>query len=476
MGETTSRQAAPDLVADRMPALRGRSNPLYSMLQIMRVIPTVSILSLIATIGLTACQTQPATTAGSAVPNAQSVAASPELAIAYLTPLPPTNPDAEVQAIVDRYLDNLVTLGFDRQRQGVWIQTDDRLLAQWQGMQRLPAASVTKIATTLAALRRLGADHRFSTEIGIVGTIANGVLTGDLVIVGDHDPMFVWEDAIAIGNELNALGIRRVTGDLIVVGDFWMNFEETIAPSAKLLAIGLDASRWPEEARSQHATLPPGTPEPQIAISGTVRTVRSTARPTELQPLLRYASRPLAELLDQMNRYSNNSIAQHVADTAGGASVLEQEALLTTNINPEEIQLINGSGLGRDNQLSPRAAVMLFQAIQRELVPVNLTIADVVAVAGVDAGILQTRPLPKQAVLKSGSLNGVSTIAGGIPTASGVIWFAVMNGGEDTEALRSAQEGLITELETYGGRTEAIVPELKPTPDRNLAPILTPAP
>ena len=430
-------------------------------------------------IALTACQTQPTATLSNAATR-QSLAPTPspsaEPAMVGLTPLPPTNPDAEVQAIVDRYLDNLVTLGFDRPQQSVWIQTNDRLLAQWQGTQRLPAASVTKIATTLAALRRLGADHRFTTEIGIVGTIANGVLTGDLVIVGDRDPMFVWEDAIAIGNELNALGIRQVTGDLIVVGDFWMNFEDTIAASAEWLAIGLDASRWTEEARSQHATLAPGTPEPQVTIGGTVRTVPSTAQPSNLKPLLNYASRPLVELLDQMNRYSNNIIAQQVADTAGGAPVLEQEAIATTGINPDEIQLINGSGLGRDNQLSPRAAVMLFRAIQQELAPVNLTIADVVAVAGVDAGILQARSLPKQAVLKSGSLDTVSTIAGGIPTANGVIWFAVMNGGSDTEALRSAQEALIVELEAYGGQTEAIIPDLAPTPNRDLAPLLTRVP
>jgi D-alanyl-D-alanine carboxypeptidase/D-alanyl-D-alanine-endopeptidase (penicillin-binding protein 4) len=150
--------------------------------------------------------------------------------------------------------------------------------------------------------------------------------------------------------------------------------------------------------------------------------------------------------------------------------------LAATGIDPAEIQFSNGSGLGRENQLSPRAAVMMFQAIQRELVPEGLTVADVVAVVGVDAGILQARSLPKHAVLKSGSLDGVSTIAGGIPTKNGVIWLAVMNGGDDTEALRSAQESLIAELEAYGGKPEAIAPELAPTPNRNLAPILTRTP
>ncbi|NJN62603.1 MAG: D-alanyl-D-alanine carboxypeptidase [Coleofasciculaceae cyanobacterium RL_1_1] len=444
--------------------------------QIMRVIPTLAPIALIAAIALTACQPQPSSTADpnrTTAPTTPEATSPPEPQTVALTPLSPDNPDADVQEIVDRYLDKLTALGFDRTQQSVWVQTNDRLLAQWQGTQRLPAASVTKIATTLTALRVLGADHRFTTEVGIIGTVADGVLTGDLVVVGDRDPMLVWEDAIAIGNALNAQGIRQVTGDLVVVGDLLMNFEADTATAAELLAIGLDASRWTDEARSQHATLEPGTPEPQVAIGGIVRTAPLNAKPANLQPLLTYASRPLVELLDQMNRYSNNIIAQSLADTAGGAIALEREVIATTGIDPNEIQLMNGSGLGRENQLSPRAAVMMFRAIQRELAPEGLTVADVVAVAGVDAGILQARPLPKQVVLKSGSLDAVSTIAGGIPTKNGVIWLAVMNGGGDTEALRSAQESLIAELEAYGGKTEAIAPELTPTPDRDLSPSLT---
>jgi serine-type D-Ala-D-Ala carboxypeptidase/endopeptidase (penicillin-binding protein 4) len=448
----------------------------------MRLIPTFLPIGLIAAIALTACQTQPNTIADSPVappPNSASadpIAPTTPPEPVALTPLAPEPVDPTVQAIADRYLDRLTALGFDRTQQSLWIQTDDRLLAQWQGTQRLPAASVTKIATTLTALRTLGTDHRFTTEVGIVGTVSDGVLTGDLVVMGDRDPMFVWEDAIAIGNALNAQGIRQVTGDLVIVGDFWMNFAEDITSSAEFLAIGLDSTRWTDEARAQYATLPSGTPEPQMTIGGLVRTVPSATKPANLQPILTYASRPLAELLDQMNRYSNNIIAQNLADTVGGASVLEREVIAAIGIDPEEIQLINGSGLGRDNQLSPRAAVMLFQAIGQDLAPKGLTVADVVAVAGVDAGILQARSLPKHAVLKSGSLDAVSTIAGGIPTANGVIWFAVMNGGGDTEALRSAQEALIAELEAYGGKTEAIDPQLQPTPDRNLSPILTLSP
>jgi len=108
----------------------------------------------------------------------------------------------------------------------------------------------------------------------------------------------------------------------------------------------------------------------------------------------------------------------------------------------------------------------MYRSIQQDLQAQGLTIADVVAIAGVDEGILRDRPLPKHAVIKSGSLNAVSTISGALPTPKGVIWFAVLNGGADTEALRSAQEKLLGELLQQLGGEDPQLPALQPDHDR----------
>lgn len=52
----------------------------------------------------------------------------------------------------------------------------------------LPPASTLKIWTTAAALDQLGADFRFTTEIGYVGKIHGDTLSGDLIIKGSGDP------------------------------------------------------------------------------------------------------------------------------------------------------------------------------------------------------------------------------------------------------------------------------------------------
>lgn len=64
----------------------------------------------------------------------------------------PTQADPAIDKIVDNYLDRLESLGYDRQRQGIWLQSEWAYLGYNQGESAFPAASLTKIATSVAAL------------------------------------------------------------------------------------------------------------------------------------------------------------------------------------------------------------------------------------------------------------------------------------------------------------------------------------
>ena len=96
-------------------------------------------------------------------------------------------------------------------------------------------ASLMKVPTTAMALDVLGSDFRFETQLCYTGTIREGTLDGDLIIVGGGDP------SLGAGRPANALsldelfarwteavskaGIVRITGN--VIG------EESIAPGAE---------------------------------------------------------------------------------------------------------------------------------------------------------------------------------------------------------------------------------------------------
>jgi serine-type D-Ala-D-Ala carboxypeptidase/endopeptidase (penicillin-binding protein 4) len=361
--------------------------------------------------------------------------------------VPPLNltlqPPASVEnATIDRYLNQLSA---SRAAQGVWMQSNTQLLANHQGTIPLPAASITKVATSLAALKKLGPDHRFTTQMGATGPIENGILQGDLVIQGGADPLFVWEDAIATANLLSQAGIQRVTGNLIIQGPFYMNFKTNPQQAGELFKQGLNAQLWPPAAAIQYETLK-DLPKPQLEIQGNVRV---TEAPIPSNLILEHSSLPLAELLKQMNRYSNNAMAEMLAKEVGGSKRVAQIAAQAAGVPQAEIQLVNGSGLGIENQMSPRAACGMMLAIANLLHSQQMTIADILAVTGEDIGILDNRSLPQQAVIKSGTLNNVSSLVGALPTQEqGAVWFVLFNGEGTVQLFRSQQEILLQNLMT----------------------------
>ena len=378
----------------------------------------------------------------------------------------PNNPDPATQQKIQQYFNGLAAKGFAQQNQGIWIQAGNTLLANHQGTVPLPAASLTKVATSLVALSTLGPDHQFTTVIGATGPIQNGVLKGDLVIQGGEDPFFVWEEAIAIGNLLSQIGIKRVTGNLVISGKFYMNFEFDPLKSGNLLKQGLNAQIWPPEARTQYLSLPPNTLQPQLAIAGSVQ-VRPSA-PSNMKPLIRHYSFPLAELLKKMNQYSNNKMAEMIANTVGGAKVVSQKAAKLAGVPQAEISLFNGSGLSEKNRISPRAVCAMFLSLERYLQPHNMTVGDLFAIVGQDKGILAERKLPPLTVVKSGSLDTVSALAGAFPTQQkGTVWFATMNGGKNLEGFRAQQEVLLKDLLNQWGTVQSLPAELTPNPQRN---------
>ncbi|MGF1604690.1 MAG: D-alanyl-D-alanine carboxypeptidase [Thermosynechococcaceae cyanobacterium] len=364
----------------------------------------------------------------------------------------------------------LSQLSVSQSAQGVWMQSNTQLLANHQGTTPLPAASLTKIATSLAALKTLGPDHRFITQISANGPINDGVLQGDLVIEGGADPFFVWESAIALGNDLAQKGIQKITGNLIIQGPFYMNFKTDPQQTGALLKQGINANLWPTEAQTQYKTLK-NTPKPQIEIQGVVQVGVSGAEPTR-QPeipqstvsstVMGLQSLPLDELLKRMNRYSNNAMAEMIAQQVGGPQNVAQIAAQAAGVPQSEIQLINGSGLGVDNRISPRAVCGMMLAIETLLHQKNMTIADILAVTGQDAGILDQRSLPPNAVIKSGTLNAVSALAGALSTEKqDVVWFAIINGEGSPDVFRPQQERLLQTLMAQWGTAKQRSPLLK---------------
>ncbi|MBR8830556.1 MAG: hypothetical protein N5P05_003915 [Chroococcopsis gigantea SAG 12.99] len=388
----------------------------------------------------------------------------------------PTAPDPAVATIAQNYLQRLQSRGLDLSRQGVSIETDWADLALHNPRIPASAASLTKIATTLAAVETWPIDHRFTTRFLSRGKINKGVLQGDLIIEAGGDPLLVWEEVIAIANKLNSLGIREVKGNLLVTGDLIVNFQEDVVKSGELVRVGMNSDRWSLEAKKAFQDMPKGTKEPGVKISGTVKLMEKVPEGTAV--LLTHQSLTLGELLHIMNVYSNNVMAEMLAQSLGGAGKVAEIAVKSAGVSQSEISLINGSGLGVENRISPHAVCKMLGVLQEKLAAGPIKLHDLFPVAGRDKeGTMRWRAIPDGVMIKTGTLAQVSALAGLIPTRErGNVCFAITNfGSSNIEGLRHEQDEVLQALAAHWRLVPAVTKGSLPKkpflgdPGRNLS-------
>lgn len=105
-----------------------------------------------------------------------------------------------------------------------------KVLASLNPQQMLTPASNTKLITTGCALHSLGKDFHFGTSIAYSGEIKDGILEGDIYIIGGGDPTLASADSIALKPDalfwkwksaIREAGINAIHGRIIGDGRFF---------------------------------------------------------------------------------------------------------------------------------------------------------------------------------------------------------------------------------------------------------------
>jgi D-alanyl-D-alanine carboxypeptidase/D-alanyl-D-alanine-endopeptidase (penicillin-binding protein 4) len=157
----------------------------------------------------------------------------------------------------------------------------------------------------------------------------------------------------------------------------------------------------------------------------------SAIAPADQEPIVRFTSLPLTDVIARVNKYSNNVMARQLLFTlsaevlgppgteAGGRKVVG-DWLRERGLDFTELAFENGAGLSRDARITAADFGALLRFAWRQ--PYMPEYVSSMSLAGLD-GTLRNRmddgPLEGSAHLKTGSLDHVAAIAGYLQARSG---------------------------------------------------------
>jgi D-alanyl-D-alanine carboxypeptidase/D-alanyl-D-alanine-endopeptidase (penicillin-binding protein 4) len=104
-------------------------------------------------------------------------------------------------------------------------RTDEILMAHNSDMPRQPASTI-KVLTSIVALDTLGPAYTWTTRAYTTAPVKQGVLDGDLVIVGGGDPYMVAERWWSFVMQLRQTGLTVINGDILIDRSFFAPLPE----------------------------------------------------------------------------------------------------------------------------------------------------------------------------------------------------------------------------------------------------------
>ena len=140
------------------------------------------------------------------------------LAAAQCMAAPATPPARRAPILPGPVVDAILATGLPLKSFGVFAQEvdGDRTVVAMNDELPYTMASTTKIVTSLAALDLLGPFYRWRTSAFALGTLADGKLVGDLLIVGGGNAELTSAELRAWFARMRAQGLNEIDGDIVL--------------------------------------------------------------------------------------------------------------------------------------------------------------------------------------------------------------------------------------------------------------------
>lgn len=337
-------------------------------------------------------------------------------------------------------------------------------------------ASTTKLVTAVASLASLGPDARLSTRV------VRGSSPGSIVLVGGGDPTLTARRpsevpvypqpaslaslALRTARALKAAGTTKVT----VAYDDGLYTGPAISPTwkpnyvpdgeaAPVTALMVDEGRVApgvrqrvaDPSRTAHGAFVSMLSKQGIAVSRSARRVKA---PAGAQEIARVDSAPVYALVERALTLSDNDLSEALARQVaikegrpasydGAAAAVQQ--VLTRLKAAEGVRVFDGSGLSPKNRITPMGMARLIAVAASPANPRLHPIVSGMPISGFSGTLGHRFDKIHSAYglirAKTGTLNGVSTLAGMTTTRNGrLVTFAFM--ADDIPPGRNAEAAL----------------------------------
>lgn len=312
----------------------------------------------------------------------------------------------------------------------------DTLVAAYNDTVPLTPASITKSISVASTLLSSGTDFKYHTKIYGTGPVADGVLEGNLLIVGGGDPSLGAEcdpKGTDIRTELTAAmkraGITAVRGKILTDGSIFPG--PATHPSwgsgdlAASYGTGCHGLNYRQNKSGKSAVKNPAATLRQ-ALAQNLQANGITLMDSALSDtqsrhlLLDHPSPPISEIMRSCMMRSDNLYAEAIlrtlplvnslsASTAKGVE-MEKELWRGRGAPMQGVTLADGSGLSRQNKFTARFLGFILRQMAHDQ-----DYASFFPLAGQEGtmkNMFKGSPLDSYIALKTGTMRGVRCLAG----------------------------------------------------------------
>ena len=349
-------------------------------------------------------------------------------------------------------------------RVSVTLKEDGKFLyRRLDQVARIPASN-QKMLHSMTVLERIGPEFRIYTQ-AYVPTLDDGVVPGDLWILGHGDPEVARPALGRLANAIAGAGVARIRGS--VLGSTAFFDRDWYAPGwkpdfpAEDIPLPTALSYQGNDIRGFHITDPELRAARELtkklkALGVKVRGEPGAGTPPGgLQELARIESKPMAKLLRLENVESNNFFAETIGKLLGAVrfgepgTIAKGAAAITgwaadMGVN---VEAHDSSGLSYGNRITPAALVKLLDAAEEE--PWFDAFRASLPTGG--QGTLEDRLLGIPLRAKTGTLEDVSALSGYVWLSQERTWaeFSIMAGDVDVSDAKDVEDVIVRTFWKY---------------------------